>query len=493
MSADLADIQGTFESSLFKVACQDVARVVSILSIESEDLQFKNLSLSKRIANKGIFFGRFFYLVFFKGFTPTIFDMIPYRLWQGLTIGIYLYRLAVLPTYLRLVGYGKYSSWTTPALGSAQPAKNSDISQPYKIKKPLTAESRLAQHDFGDKEFERLYTALHRKGAHLSPHSQSPGHPFISGFPGNFMDHLLGVYKILVAWGQPQYVARAGMFHSLYGTYDYRASFFDLREGRDKLRAVVGPASEEIAFLICTSDRIGLMNDLMTTLYGKGAKSILGGGIVKEGDGNPYPPRLYVQLTEEGFPLRNHITQVKHVIPADLFAQFVVVMIADFMEQGALGLGSDDADVCLFQFLRYRFYSDLLVFVSPYLRVVPDVWAKYLMTNTFVEPLRNEVLAMKRIWSSKIVPILGEQKSTDGSVVKSAPVSLIALTKADINLMVHMAAAYPYLVEPRLAVACALVPSEKIQVNFMNMSMPSLPCLLLNIHVVLFFLHLSGS
>lgn len=467
MSADLADIQDTFKSSLFKVACQDVARVVSILSIESEDFQFQNQSLSKKIANKGIFFGRFFYLVFFKGFTPTIFDMIPYRLWQGLTIGIYLYRLAILPTYLRMTGYGKYSSWTVPTLGSAQPSKDNAISKPYQTKESISKESRLAQHNFGDKDFESLCTALQKKGAHLSPHSQSPGHPFIAGFPGNFFDHLLGVFKILVAWGQPQYIARAGMFHSLYGTFDYRASFFDLREGRDPLRAIVGPASEEIAFLICTSDRIGLMNDLMTTLYGKSAKSILGGGIVKEGDGNPYPPRLNVQLSSEGFPLKNHITQVKHIIPADLFAQFVIVMIADFMEQGALGLGSDDADICLFQFLRYRFYSDLLIFVSPYLRVIPNVWSKYMMTNTFVEPLRNEVISMKRIWSSKIVPILGKQSvnMNANAVTKGInPNSLIVLTKADIDMMIHMSTVYPYLVEPRLAVACALVHGEKIQV-----------------------------
>lgn len=112
--------------------------------------------------------------------------------------------------------------------------KGDPATKPYKLP-TLAEEGRLARVDFGDVHFETFITALYKKGAHLSPHSQSPGHPFVAGFPGNFMDHLTGVYKILVAWKQPQYVVRAGLFHSVYGTFDYRASFFDLRKGRHEV------------------------------------------------------------------------------------------------------------------------------------------------------------------------------------------------------------------------------------------------------------------
>ena len=83
-------------------------------------------------------------------------------------------------------------------------------------------------------------------------------------------------------------------------------------------------------------------------------------------------------MTAEGFPVRNHITQTIHVLSPDLFAQFAIVMCADFMEQGVAGVGSEDADICLFQFLRFRFYNDLIQFVKPYLRVIPAVFEKYM-------------------------------------------------------------------------------------------------------------------
>ena len=157
----------------------------------------------------------------------------------------------------------------------------------------------------------------------------------------------MGVYKILAAWKQPRYVVRAGMFHSVYGTFDYRFSLFDLRKGRSSLSGLIGDSSEEIAFAICTSDRLGLLMDLMKAMYGKdyvqtlskfgnstAASSSPSSSDVASADrdGNPLP-ELKGRLTSEGFPVRNHITQQVHVLPAEFFAHFVIVMIADFMEQ----------------------------------------------------------------------------------------------------------------------------------------------------------------
>ena len=449
--ADLAEIQDTFDNHIFKLACQDVENIVSILSIESKDFHRQPLSLRAKVYEKSLFFGRFFYLVFVKGFTPTIIEVVPYKCWQILTVSIYIYRRLLLPFYLKLIGYGKYTSWTNPKMGSAQPLPSDTISKPYKLQSSLISEDRLAKKDFGDNQFENLVTVLYNKQAHLFPHSQSPGHPFVYGFPGNFMDHLLGVYKILVAWGQPQYIARAGLFHSLYGTFDYRASVYDLRKGRDELRGLIGPASEEIAFLICTSDRINLMRDLLTAMYGKNAKSALGGGIKKEGDGNPYPPRLDVTLSADGFPVMNHITQVTHLMPPHLFASFCIVMIADFMEQGALGLGSEDQDICFFTFLRYRFYSDLVLFIKPYLYVQPTVWCKYLCNNDFKEPLRVEVLFMKKMWFSWVNPLVKGQSPA------------LTVTTTDKELLVHMVKKYDYLIEPRVTLAALIQPEEVVQ------------------------------
>ena len=478
MSADLADIQSLYDSPLFKVACQDVARIVSILSIESQDFtvpRSKN-GILMNIREKMTFFGRFFFMVFIKGFTPTVFDMLPYYVWLALTMAIYLYRLIVLPFWLRLTGYGKYASWTLPPLGSKQPLLG-DVDKfalPYKLKTSLSSENPLNDTFFGDLEFEKLICCLYEKGTHLSPHTRSPGHPFVAGFPGNFMNHLTGVYKILVAWGQPAYVARAGMFHSVYGTFDYRSGIFDLRDGRQPLATIIGDGAEELAFVICTSDRIGLVNDLAIAMYGKGAKSHLDNQSPDAIDGNPYP-KLLCTLPSEGFPVRNHITQAIHIMPADLFAQFVVVFVADFMDQGALGIGSGDMDICLFQFLRFRFFNDLLHFVRPYLRIMPPIFEKYMGSHEFVELNRNEIIFLKNIWCHKIYKALriacpspyveGSVGVTRNVIAASTITGTVNVSKIEQTKLVAMLMKCPYLAEPRIALACSLNPSEAIQVS----------------------------
>lgn len=207
--SDYADIHATFENNLFQIACQDVLRIVSILSLDSTDIiQVKNRTITKNIYEKITFFTRFLYLVFIKGFTPTIFDVLPYWLWKSISIAIYIYRLMVLPFILRLSGYGKYTSWE--GIGTKQPSINAKESQPLKVLS-LSKENQLSKVDFGDEKYELFIQTLYKFTTYLSPHSHSPLNPFThNSYPGNFFDHLTGVYKILLAWHQPQYVVRAG-------------------------------------------------------------------------------------------------------------------------------------------------------------------------------------------------------------------------------------------------------------------------------------------
>jgi len=100
--ADYGDIQTTYDNRLFHIACHDVLRIVSILSLDSTDVtKVTNRTVFLNTFEKIVFFLRFLYMVFVKGFTPTIFDILPYFLWKNLTIAIYIYRLLVLPIWLR--------------------------------------------------------------------------------------------------------------------------------------------------------------------------------------------------------------------------------------------------------------------------------------------------------------------------------------------------------------------------------------------------------
>lgn len=468
--ADIADIQSTFENDFFQLACQDVARIVCILSLDSNDVRkpYSKKSYYTSVYEKCVFLSRFMYMVFIKGFTPTVFDVLPYHLWMLITTLVYIYRLVLLPFWLRFTGYGRFADWSS--IGSKQPDKTDPASKPNKVLN-LTKETNLANVDFGDPQYEFFLTKLYGFTTHLSPHSQSPGNPFTHvGFPGNFFDHLTGVYKILLAWRQPQYVVRAGLFHSVYGTFDYRYSIFDLRDGRQSLTSLIGPGAEELAFTLCTSDRIGLLRDLMSSMYGaENAKRALRGDSSSGEDGNPYPA-LIGELTAEGYPVRNHITQVVHILPPDLFAQFAVVFIADFMEQGALGFGSADSDVCLFQFLRYRFFNDLLQFVKPYIRVMPPVWEKYMGKKQFVEATRKEVIAFKRIWKTLMKLFEHYQaKYSDFSARNEARIQgkkpfVFNLSEEDRQTVLRMVQRLPYLAEPKIVLAATIPSGETYEV-----------------------------
>jgi len=196
--ADIGDIQSTFDNDFFRSACQDVLRIVSVLSLDSTDVTKPRSQVSglQSMREKITYLSRFFYMVFIKGFTPTVFDVLPYWFWRLLTTMIFLYRLFLLPFWLRLTGYTRYADWSD--IGSKQPAKDAPEAQPLKTVN-LSSETNLSALDFADPHYEKFITQLYKFTTHLSPHSQCPPNPFThNGFPGNFFDHLTGVYKILV-------------------------------------------------------------------------------------------------------------------------------------------------------------------------------------------------------------------------------------------------------------------------------------------------------
>jgi hypothetical protein len=176
---------------------------------------------------------------------------------------------------------------------------------------------------------------------------------------------------------------------------------------------------------------------------------------INKEDGNPLP-LLKGRLTADGFPVRNHITQQTHIFPADCFAQFILVYCADFMEQGALTGAASDMDICIFQFNRYRFFNDVLRFVSPFLRKIPPVFEKYMWDRAFLEPKREEILLLKSIWPS-LFP-------KDGAGPRYLP------NASEKGFLLSLTQKYPYLVEPHIALASCLEVGEifEVDISIMN-------------------------
>ena len=65
-----------------------------------------------------------------------------------------------------------------------------------------------------------------------------------------YLAHLISVFNDVRNWGGPQYLARSGMFHSIYGTQLFQGFTIPL-ERRDELIGLIGEEEEWIAFLNC--------------------------------------------------------------------------------------------------------------------------------------------------------------------------------------------------------------------------------------------------
>ena len=65
-----------------------------------------------------------------------------------------------------------------------------------------------------------------------------------------YLAHLVSVFNDVRSWGGSQYLARAGMFHSIYGTQLFQGFTLPV-ERRDDLKQLIGEDAEFIAFLNC--------------------------------------------------------------------------------------------------------------------------------------------------------------------------------------------------------------------------------------------------
>ncbi len=87
---------------------------------------------------------------------------------------------------------------------------------------------------------------LDRYGTDENPHAK-----------GSLREHLIGTHRLLNEWGNPPHVSLAGLFHSIYGTQHYKVSSTSLRS-RENIAAGIGEKAEQLAYLFCVTDRIGL-------------------------------------------------------------------------------------------------------------------------------------------------------------------------------------------------------------------------------------------
>lgn len=69
-----------------------------------------------------------------------------------------------------------------------------------------------------------------------------------------FDEHLTGVQSVLRFWKAPEYLASAGLFHSIYGSEGFQGFCLPLSE-RGELRKIIGTKAEFLVWIFCMVDR----------------------------------------------------------------------------------------------------------------------------------------------------------------------------------------------------------------------------------------------
>lgn len=76
---------------------------------------------------------------------------------------------------------------------------------------------------------------------------------------GDLESHLLGTYKLLKEWDNPEYVCDAGLYHAVYGTQPMQKLGIPHNEyspsDRPKIRGIIGEESEQLVYLYGACDR----------------------------------------------------------------------------------------------------------------------------------------------------------------------------------------------------------------------------------------------
>ena len=71
---------------------------------------------------------------------------------------------------------------------------------------------------------------------------------------GDLRKHLRGTFERLEAWGRPEELCVAGLFHAVYGTFGLGDALLGV-ERRPEVIAIIGGRAEEIVYLYAACDR----------------------------------------------------------------------------------------------------------------------------------------------------------------------------------------------------------------------------------------------
>jgi len=139
-----------------------------------------------------------------------------------------------------------YSSISISTSAVTTKTTNTAIEKWRLIPSSTTKFEEYRQHD------ENLYKFLSESVPEALPHTGD----------SSFDSHLRGVQSVLRGWEAPDYLADAGLFHSLYGTEGFQGYKLSLAR-RPSIRALIGPKAERLVWIFCMVDRFSVDKTVM--------------------------------------------------------------------------------------------------------------------------------------------------------------------------------------------------------------------------------------
>jgi hypothetical protein len=205
---------------------------------------------------------------------------------------------------------------------------------------------------------------------------------------------------------------------------DYRWPLFEMNE-RHLVASLVGPRAEEIAYLLCSTDR-------------QECFARLADAIEKAGKGG--------RLGPEGFELRNHYTGEKKMIPPEVFANWLVVCSSDLLDQAApmffTGQPVSRVMETIFRVSNFQTHAKSLHYVSNYLHKMPPLFEHlaFMLDSEFTEPTLDALRQFRTIFDMQF----------------ESP-KQVTLEDGDIIFLKSLVKEHGYLAEPHLSLALGLV------------------------------------
>ena len=183
-----------------------------------------------------------------------------------------------------------------------------------------------------DKNLPSLVAVLRSAGAGESWHKL-----------GNFLDHLVDIYRILKIWKAPNSVCLCGLLHSSYSNSNTNLAIFDPSMGRELVRTHVGDKAERLIHLYCIVPRQNLIRHDLLFHYSdselvehlKLSEISLSNAMHKAlfNEEEPWRKKLQALLPADGITVKHVKTSQDVPVSRRVVAVFLLMTLADFSEQ----------------------------------------------------------------------------------------------------------------------------------------------------------------